>query len=177
MKSNYVFVVNELANLNVIRQFELEPSYMSIAECTGNLYNIRKNPTLIINDKIKRQINRRVFGVLYRFDGVPLQQILQTFDSYHCCSMSRIGISNPHDWNIRITNKAYPINFNSIEQFVNYRYEYEEPINCYMWVGNIECRFIKKAIKSSNKLIYGLYEKGLIDAIRKEITNEQNKFA
>lgn len=170
MKSFNVFVCNELTNLEYMHKL-LHYDSFSIAETQGRLYSVYRTPTLIVNDDVLRWAERRVYGVMYTFTKYPLKRLLYTLDAYHGCSSSRsLGVANPYDLTTREQMYVNPLQYESIEDFLNYRHTYLEQEIAYTWIGNQHNKYVKKALYFENKIKNGIYLKEMQHTLNKAVT-------
>lgn len=138
------FVYNELLDAKCLKKLKRKFIYRQPAEAEARITTIKGQPIALLNDKIRRLTYKKVFGTILTFEKRHMKYIVSVLDSYHTCSLSRIGISSPYDLTTRIIAQVYPIHFTTIDEFINYRYVYILPtIPCYMWIGNELCEEVK----------------------------------
>jgi gamma-glutamylcyclotransferase (GGCT)/AIG2-like uncharacterized protein YtfP len=161
---NQIFIYDDLLIEEVYTKLKIKPIEQRIAETSGKIYMISNIPIMLLPDDITRtRDNRRVVGAIYKFDKKDMFNVLDTIDSYKCCSMTRIDIKHPLDLTYRTVLQVYPIMFDNIHELTSYRYKYLEPENCWVYLGNTKNQRILNCIKKDRhkKLTEGCYKQGL----------------
>lgn len=114
----------------------------------GKMYsNYNRTPIGIrLDDGKRRKAPHIMYGAVIEFEA-PVN-VWEKLDVYHSCSRAFIGQKAPYDLFIREEVVARPIHFDSMEDFLNLKFERgDEDIECYCYFGNTESELIQKYIR------------------------------
>lgn len=167
---NRVFVYDDLLIEKKRELLKLAPINEQIAETTGKLYYIHRNPIMLrIDDIAHNRGQRKVFGAILTFQDEQMEKVLHTLDNYKGCSLSRIGRSHPYDLCVRSTLEVYPINANNIHDIQNFTYKFFKPVRCIVYLGNPQHEKIIYNVKIDrhHKIDDGCYKKGFVNLLKR----------
>lgn len=153
--SNKIFLYDEALTDEIRETINIVPIVTEIiAELSGKLY--KTNSVVVMNNQnlvCKARGHSRTLGAICEFNEDDMPKILDRIDTYKCCSMSRIGVSHPQDFTYRTILPVYPICFDSIHDLSYYKYNYLEPIECWVYLMNLNNVTMQKALKDGHKKI------------------------
>jgi len=162
-----VFAYNDLLLENTLNILRIKPVSVQFGETQGRLYLMHNQTMLIVNEKILRLSGRRVIGAIYTFKDEDERRILDVLDTYHGCSLSRIGLRNPYDSTYRSVVDVIPLVAESKDKLYSLSFLSIKPtVRCYAWIGNESNKHIRSGIHRKRNL-YGLYKHGLNDTWRR----------
>ncbi|MDD3414860.1 MAG: hypothetical protein PHY47_12770 [Lachnospiraceae bacterium] len=166
---NKVFVSNDLLRKKVQNTLKLNIIEESLAEISGKMFYILRNPILLkLDDITYTRGHKRVFGTILTFNQNDIENTLYILDNFNGCSMSRTGINHPLDLTYRTISQVYPIKANNIHELESFDYSYGKKINCWVYYGNINHSGIIKAVANKhNKLLQGFYPKGFKEVLKR----------
>lgn len=175
-----VFIYNDILRKEIQERMRLEPIKEEIATVTGKIYIVSKTPVLLNpSDVARNRGNRRVFGAILTFEDSDEERVIQILDAYHGSSQSRVGLSSPYDLMNRTTIQAFPLKFSSIQELERFDYKEKKPVECIVYMGNLQHERIPYEVKVSkrHKLVDGFYKKGMQDILRRKgyLKDEQPK--
>lgn len=160
---NSVFVYDDVLLPEVRKLLGLAPTDEILAETTGKIYNIHREPIMLNVDDVARCRGcRRVYGAILYFDDADMEKVLYTLDSYKGCGESRIGKRHPYDLTYRSTIEVYPIICKDIHELSTFRYKFKRPVECYVYLGNPDHEHMIYNVKVDrhHKFTQGYYPKG-----------------
>lgn len=158
----HVFIYDKL--LTEYAKLKIPMTFVCFA-CVENtkMYWSRKHFVAVDENYVTRKHgSNQIYGaVFYLHDAFYYVRIL---DAYYGCSKSRLYSNNPYDLMYRNTCKAFPIVFESLEDFKKYKYKtQEEPISCEIFMGNPFDEKLARTVHAGRKRNkYGIDHKNFI---------------
>jgi hypothetical protein len=144
MTSFNIFICNDF--INKLNTLKYKPIQTQIGFTYGQLYNFKGIEIPHINDKIIRMSYKLVFGFVLTFHKKHINYILSIVDAYNMCSNYKYSIANPTDLTQRVCIDVYIVQFNTFNEFCEYKYKISNKEKCYVWYFN------KLNIKATKKL-------------------------
>ena len=165
-----IFVYDAMLNPEYRKLLKVHPVEERIAETTGKMYNVHRQPILLLPKDITYSRGHcRIFGAILTFNDEDEDKVFDAFDNYKGCSMSRIGRMHPQDLAYRSTIKVYPIKANSIQEFEDFSYGHEKPVKCVTYLGNPKNQGIIHTVKFDrhHKFSQGYYPEGFTNILQR----------
>lgn len=130
---------------NLIEILSIEPAYIE-----GKMYSAGNFPFVLKpNDKSRKKMPRFVYGGLITF--VADNEVWRTLDSYEGCSKASLGENRPTDMYHRETVDVTVIDFDSISDFINYKFKTVRTDSGEAYFGNYNSRMVKANIGSKRR--------------------------
>lgn len=166
-KNKLLFVGNEL--LGETRELLRVPmEFITFAFVEGKLFKHFRNDGTFILSYGKPWGNSVVYGAIFAINDFDFYT--RILDSYHQCSLSALGRNHLFDVHHRITTKATPITFASIDELERLKYRERNQVEVQMYEGNQNHPKIKQRLNKTHsyRIVDGV-DKNLIKLIREEL--------
>ena len=171
-----VFLYNELLDEDYQKQLKLPLEFVCFAYINGAvMYDIKgKYCALKENDLKKTRKYNKVYGALYILHNS--EHFLRVLDASLTCSKGLIGTNHKLDLFHRVKEKAVPIHFKSIEQFLKMKYNEGEELDIITYYANPQNELIKSNVLNTvrNREVSGLDINNFINLILKEKRDYEN---
>ena len=153
-----VFLYNELLNEDYQKQLRLPLEFICFAYIEGTvLYDI-KNKYYAVKENTLRKTkkNNKVYGALYILHNS--EHFLRVLDATFVCSKGIIGSNHKLDLFHRVKEKAVPIHFKTVEEFLKIKYNEGEGLDIITYLANPNNELIKSNVKNTvrNREVSGL---------------------
>ena len=153
-----VFLYNELMNESYQEKLKLPLEFICFAYMEGVvLYDIKgRYYALKENSLRKTKGYNRVYGALYILHNS--EHFLRTLDASLVCSKGIIGKNHILDVMHRTKQKATPIHFKTVEEFLKMKYNEGDGLDVITYIANPENELIKSNVVNTvrNREVCGL---------------------
>ena len=170
-----VFLYNELMNKSYQEKLKLPLEFICFAYIEGAImYDIKgKYYALKENSLRKTKGYNRVYGALYILHNS--EHFLRTLDASLVCSRGIIGKNHKLDVMHRTKEKAIPIHFKTVEEFLKMKYNEGDGLDVITYIANPENELIKSNVINTvrNREVCGLDINNFIDLLLKEVSDEE----
>lgn len=165
-----VFLYNELLDETYQKQLGLSLEFISFAYANNLvIYDMNGRYIAVEKDKIKKtNKDGRVYGGLFILNNS--EHYMRVLDASLICSKSVLGVNHKLDLHHRLKMEIVPINFKSVEDFLNLKYNEGDTLKVVSYVGNSENELISKHINNTvrNKVTTGFDINNFINLLIKE---------
>lgn len=171
-----VFLYNELLDENYQKQLKLPLDFVCFAYMEGaTMYEMKGKYIALKKDNLKKTKKYdRIYGALYILHNS--EHFLRVLDASMTCSKGLIGTNHKLDLFHRSKEKAVPIHFKSIEQFLKMKYNEGEELDVITYLANPQNELIKSNVLNTvrNRETSGLDINNFINLVLKEKDNGGN---
>lgn len=150
MKSQLLFLSNELMNPSYQNELRIPLTFIQFAHIEGKMFrHFRNNSNFVALNASRQHGNKVVYGALFKLDDFDFY--IRLLDAYHMCSLSTLHTNHINDIHHRIEVKATPIYFSNLDDFSRLKYaESQDTIDVQAYVGNLNH---PKIIQRTNKTV------------------------
>jgi len=167
-----VFLYNELLDEDYQKKLKLPLEFICFGYIEGvTMYDIKgKYYALKENELKKTNRYNRVYGALYILHNS--EHFLRVLDASMTCSKGFIGKNHNLDIFHRVKEKAIPIHFKSVEEFLKMKYNEGEGLEIITYFANPNNELIKSNVLNTvrNREVSGLDINNFINLLLKEKT-------
>lgn len=139
------------------------------------MYDIQGKYYAVKENKLKKTKKyNRVYGALYILHNSEHYQ--RVLDASMMCSKGLIGSNHNLDTFHRIKEKAVPIHFKTVEDFLKMKYNEGEEVNVITYIANTQNELVKSNVLNTvrNREVSGLDVNNFINLLLKEKRDYEN---
>ncbi len=153
-----VFLYNELLNEDYQKQLKLPLEFICFAYMEGAvMYDIKGKYYAVKENSIKNTKKyNKIYGALYILHNS--EHFLRVLDAALVCSKGIIGSNHKLDMFHRVREKAIPIHFKTVEEFLKMKYNEGEGLGIITYIANPENELVKSNVNNTvrNREVSGL---------------------
>lgn len=165
-----VFLYNELLDEGYQKKLKLPLEFVCFAYMNNaTMYEIKGKYYALKKDTLKKTKRYdRVYGALYILHNS--EHFLRVLDASMTCSKGFIGTNHKLDIFHRVKEKAVPIHFKTIEEFLKMKYNEGEELDIITYIANPQNELIKLNVSNTvrNREVSGLDINNFINLLIKE---------
>lgn len=165
-----VFLYNELLDESYQKKLKLPLEFVCFAYMdNATMYEIKGKYYALKKDTLKKTKRYdRVYGALYILHNS--EHFLRVLDASMTCSKGFIGTNHKLDIFHRVKEKAVPIHFKTIEEFLKMKYNEGEELDIITYVANPQNELVKLNVLNTvrNREVSGLDINNFINLLIKE---------
>lgn len=143
-----IFLTNRLSNPRHAEELRLPLTFLGYGLVEMKMFKFARTKETFVLPTEDKWGNRVVYGTLYHLDDAHYYARL--LDAYHVCSLSTLSRNHKKDLHHRINMKVTPISFTTLDEFVRLKYVEREPLDAYMYIGNIEHNKVSSRLHQTN---------------------------
>jgi hypothetical protein len=146
-----IFLYDELMTLRERRLNKMNMKLLSYAQTHGKLYwfNDGKKKRIFAMP-VKGASTKIIYGAL--FETQNYEFIKHKLNSYYYNASAFIGENTENDLYVLTNTIAYPIKFDSLSGLQKQQYTKGNPVECEIFIGNLQNKLIKKNHTKYHKL-------------------------
>lgn len=131
--------------LGFIDELPINPIFISYAIYRGSMFYARNTTFVLDETQYKPWGTKYVFGAIYSVTDIDFY--ISVLDKSSICSLGVLGKNTVSDFNHRVKSYVTPIDFDDLESLAVYKFTLNEPIEVYMYLGNLRNPAVKNALK------------------------------
>lgn len=138
-----------MVNPQLQRELGIPLEFVTFAHIEGKMFHhFKKDNSFVLQDVSNPWGNKVVYGAIFHLRDSEFY--LRLLDAYNGCSLSSLRRNHDLDIEHRVTTKATPITFASIDHLERLMYTERSPVDVQVYVGNVKHPKINQRLNKRN---------------------------